>query len=851
MFGFNELQEVLAQWPKVACAQNVAEDSVIERIRQILAATEGGETLAKMDLIPLLRHLLLRESADSGTVKRLRVPAASPWPNKKEWSSHGISSLSAGIDEAFLISATPWYPDWLGSDDRGVFADAFSSKIVREYGECAADPFLEDVTGYSNYSSPGQREAVRAAFLIPPGDTLIVNLPTGSGKSLVGQAPALVHRQEGHLTLFVVPTVALAIDQASKMQAYFQRLPTTTKLWPLAWYGGSSEAERSEMRQRLLNGTQRILFTSPEALTTSLLRTIFEVARNGMLRYLVIDEAHLVTQWGDEFRPAFQMLAGLRNTLLRQSETQPFRTLLMSATFTPETIETLADLFGPSNRVQMVSAVHLRPEPQYWNHLASSKLEKAACIVEALRYAPRPFILYVTTRKDALFWHTTLTTTVGYKRLKRFDGNTPDHERKSVVDAWTANQLDGVVATSAFGVGIDKQDVRTIIHAAIPETLDRFYQEVGRGGRDGKHSISLVVYDDSDWSLPERMATPSLISNELGYARWRALYDSKDNEDEHGCFHVNLEAVRVGLPGSNEENVRWNMRTLLLMSRAGFLSLEVEPSDRLQMEDEEGYSGSLLATMATIKIRLLRHDHLLPEAWEDAISKSRAKTIEAGTRNFKMLKKMLEQNREMSETLAELYRSNSEKWPILVTRVCGGCTADRFDETRDDGYNVPNAIPIHNPELADTTRWCSTFPYLNPKYVPVFYDPEHQHGDVIRLAKWLVSECGAKEISAREGSTLANSQDWRNLYKQSPSGVLIHRGHKDLEEEPYSPLSRITVFDSHINGDQILQALSLQRPLHLVLYPLETTDPNHPLRKMADTATNSVRLEQLIAVIHQ
>jgi len=156
--------------------------------------------------------------------------------------------------------------------------------------------------------------------------------------------------------------------------------------------------------------------------------------------------------------------------------------------------------------------------------------------LEALRHAPRPFILYLTTREDARAWFNTLKFSEGYQRIRRFDGETPDEERKAIISAWVANKIDGVVATSAFGVGMDKQDVRTIIHATIPETLDRFYQEVGRGGRDGKHSISLLVYGDSDWSIPKSMATPTIISNELGFARWRALYDSRQDCQEENCF---------------------------------------------------------------------------------------------------------------------------------------------------------------------------------------------------------------------------------------------------------------------------------------------------------------------------
>ena len=847
-FGFNELQTCLAEWPASPPDPSTSEDPLIDRIRQILLASSGGGTLAKADLQPLVRHLLLHETAKSNYPKELRVPAKQGWPTASEWVQHGLSALSVG-KEAYLLSAQTWNPSCLDATDDGVFADAFSDKTVRQDGRCPADPFIEAVTGFTDYSSPGQRESIRATFLIPPGDTLIVNLPTGSGKSLVGHAPALIHRQEGHLTIFVVPTVALAIDQARQIEPLLLRAGASRQRWPLAWYGGLSASERSEIRQRMLNGTQGILFTSPEALTTSLLRTVFEVARIGMLRYLVIDEAHLVTQWGDEFRPAFQALAGLRNSLLRQSGNFPFRTLLLSATFTPETIETLANLFGPPDRVQMVAAVHLRPEPQYWwSHAPNSEVKREQ-VIEALRHAPRPFILYVTTRYDARNWYNTLRIS-GVQRIRLFDGDTKDDERESIIDAWRANQLDGVVATSAFGVGIDKQDIRTIIHATIPETLDRFYQEVGRGGRDGKPSASLLVYEDSDWSIPKNMATPTIISNELGFARWKTLYGGRLDDRGDGSFTVNLNSIRTGLTGNNDENVRWNMRTLLLMSRAGFLRLELEPSAQGDLDDDDARS-SMLATLATFRVRLLREDHLLPESWEEAVSGSRKKTLEAGRRNLHLMQRMLVGRHEVSEILADLYRNHSAQWPIVVTRVCGGCPSDRHAEFRESYYHVPTASPVHRVAPANLDRWQAKFPHLDSRYVPVFYDPQGQKAELLRVLRWLVSECGVQEVSSAKDSWIATSSEGRLLYKQAASGVVIHRNHEELEEEPYTPLARVTIFDPQLTASQIQLARLIRRPLHIVMYPLQTPDPDHTSRRLTDTATNSARLEQLYAVIHQ
>lgn len=867
-FDYHELQRCLSSWPSIQIPTIKADDSVFDRIRQILALMARGEKLQKADFQPLIRHILIHESlrkrqpivgdddvVESSDVSNaaLRVPFGEAWPSPDEWESHGVKTMMIGTDSLFL-TARPWDPIWIRGREHGVFTDAFSDKYVREDGRCLADPFISDVTAYSHYSSPGQREAVRAAFLIPPGETLIVNLPTGSGKSLVGQVPSLVYPQDGNLTLFVVPTVALAIDQAGKMTEYFQKSKKSNQKWPLAWHSDTKKEDKSEIRRRLQDGTQRILFVSPETLTTSLLRTVFDVARNGMLSYLVIDEAHLVTQWGAAFRPAFQVLAGLRNSLLEMLKKEnlvAFRTLLLSATFTPETTETLANLFGPRDCVQMVAAVHLRPEPQYWFSCAGSFHERVDQVLEALRHAPRPFILYVTEPSEALRWKTILEHQAGYRRVDRFDGDTQGSKRDTIISAWNRNELDGIVATSAFGVGIDKADVRTIIHATIPETLDRFYQEVGRGGRDGKNSVSLVVYENQDWSSSKRMANPKLISDELGYERWEALYKSRKKYGDHdGIFPIDIRAIRAGRKNSNDEDVRWNMRTLMLMSRAGLIEILVDPSNVLE-EDGVEKSLSPFASMTSFRIRLLDDNHSSRKAWETKISESRQLTYTSGKQNLELMKGILQGGREVAKTLAELYRNNSNKWSVEVAKVCGGCPSDRFVRMQNNLYKVPIPTSIHKIFNSKLNRWDSIFPHLNKEYVPVFYSPETSLESVLRLIKWVVKECGVLEVCADDSSAIIKHNDWHNLYKNSPNGFVIHRNLNQLDQEPYTPLARVTFFDSLVTKQEIEKALLLQRPMHIVLYPTTVPDPTNATRLYSDAVMNSISLTQLNSVINQ
>lgn len=854
MFDYAELQATLAGWPKGAIPENSVDDQLLERVRQILlhARNAQGEGSWKGDLQPLIRQVLLRQSSRGQQRTRLRVPVAAGWPTAREWAAHEVSTLPSP-DGALILLAEPWTSTWLDGGGMDLFADAFAERKQRRDSHCPADPFLVAATGHSSYSCPGQREAIRAAFLMRPGNTLIVNLPTGSGKSLVGQAPALMLSQEGNLTLFVVPTVALAMDQERQMAAYFHKNKSVLGKWPLAWHGGISADARAEIATRMRDGTQRILFTSPEALTTSLLSIVFEVARAGMLRFLVIDEAHLVTQWGDEFRPAFQALAGVRNALLRQAPNDGFCTLLLSATFTSETVETLSSLFGPPERVEMISAVHLRPEPQYWFSKAASPFEKETRILEALRRAPRPFIMYVTTRAAAQGWTSILRGREGLRRIECFHGNTPDERRAEIIDKWASNELDGVIATSAFGVGIDKRNVRTVIHAAIPETLDRFYQEVGRGGRDGCASVSLLVHDDSDWGMPESLAKPKLISDELGFERWRALYGSRTTEDK-GLIKIDLEAVPSYLRESNDYSVGWNMRTLLLMCRAGLIELDVEPS--VQGVGIDDFSpSSPLAAMATVRIRILNSAHLLQDVWENAVGPIRAVTQGTAQRSLRLMMQLLTQGAEVSNTLAQLYGISSKRWPVQVTRVCGGCPADRAWRQDELAYRVPMAAPIWQVRSGDMALWAEHFPWLDPTLVLIFYDDTESADKVrravVKFVGWLVKSCRVQEVAADRESSIARTPGWRDLYLRARDGVVVHRELQQYEEEPYSPLARATVLEGGIEEHLLEKVRMLRRPSHFVLLPKRTPDPGNSGRLLCDIVTNSASLEHLLKIISQ
>ncbi|NJO53056.1 MAG: ATP-dependent DNA helicase RecQ, partial [Leptolyngbyaceae cyanobacterium RM2_2_4] len=371
--------------------------------------------------------------------------------------------------DCFVLSACPWTPEWL-PESEAVSPEPPLSKSNAERRNCSpvpGDPFLS-LLGHETYQSVGQREAIRAILTAPPGATLVVNLPTGSGKSLCAHLPAQLKSDPVGVTIVVVPTVALAIDQERSFKE------KTGINYATAYYYDTSvdgQERRDEIRDRIRQGTQAIVFTSPEGLIESLSHSVYQAARQGFLKYFVVDEAHIVEQWGDEFRPEFQELAGFRRDLLRLTS---FPTLLLTATVTESCLDTLETLFGQPGSFQVVSSVQLRPEPAYWFAWCSSWEERRQRLIEALHNLPRPLIIYGSKVADVDRWYGELQR-AGFKRIAKMTGKSNQQDRWQLLEAWRNQQIDVVVATSAFGLGVDLPDVRAVIHVCIPETIDRFY----------------------------------------------------------------------------------------------------------------------------------------------------------------------------------------------------------------------------------------------------------------------------------------------------------------------------------------------------------------------------------------
>jgi superfamily II DNA or RNA helicase len=849
---FGSLQDVLLNLSRLGQPSRCS-DGVFDRLGQILSASQGtGQLHSPRDAMALFRHVLRRQSLHSGHQAQLRVPSGVGWPSRTEWAAFDIRAHSEANGH-FLIEARPWRAEWLDESDNPVFEDIFAERNVRLDWHRLIDPFLGEASGFENYVSPGQREAVRSAFLLPPGETLLVALPTGSGKSFVAQAPILARGLEGGLSLCVVPTTALVLDQARQMREMLKRRFPRRDVPPLAWHAGLGAEERTAIKAAIREGRQGIVYCSPEAVTGSLLPSLYDAARAGLLSYLIVDEVHLVSQWGDGFRPAFQMLAGVRRGLLAACPAaRRFRTLLMSATLTPDTVETIDALFGPARTVQMVASIHLRPEPQYWIYREDDPEDKERKVLEILRHAPRPFILYVTKRSDAKRWIKRLRKE-GYERIDCFHGETGHADRLRIISEWSDNRLDGIVATSAFGVGIDKTDVRTVVHASVPETLDRFYQEVGRGGRDGCPSASFLIYSRQDQETANQIASPSLISDDLAFERWSTMYGASTQLDAIGrLLELDLAVVPPRLRRQSDYNQSWNMRTLIMMARAGMLELESQPPSRIaQQEDEtdtaferrsdEHWAEYFQRTV----VGMSEFGHMSQERFEGLISDERQRAFDSATENKALLDKLLRGTTEVSLLLDNLYRSNAPGRSVIVSRACGGCPVHRRTDSAITDYSAPPAYGIEHVGHFDLSLFAHRFPQLDlrePVILPV--DDPVEDSALVALLRDLVAMFGVREIGMSTAFRERNPA-LRTLHKHSDDHLLLLQS---LEEEELWPssyeLPRVTLWTGMPGIGLPRSLFSMKRPLHVIVASAMTPDPWNASRRIADTGTNVLAVDQ-------
>jgi ATP-dependent DNA helicase RecQ len=330
---------------------------------------------------------------------------------------------------------------------------------------------------------PGQLEAMTAVMA---GRDALVVMPTGAGKSAIFQVPALL--LDGP-TVIVSPLISLQHDQVAGLLDHGNAPSTAREL-----NSTTGAAEREQIYQALITGELRYLFLAPEQLAKSDVLHRLAEAKPSLF---VVDEAHCVASWGHDFRPDYLRLGDAAETLGRPP------VLALTATASRPVRDEIADALRLRDPLIVVAGFD-RPN-LYLEVLSSSDPDRRRELV--LDQATRDTgsgIVYTATRRETEEYAAALTDRG--RRAKPYHAGLRKADRSATHDAFLAGAVDIVVATTAFGMGIDKPDIRFVVHAALADSLDAYYQEIGRAGRDGASARAVLVHGPGDLGLRRFLA---------------------------------------------------------------------------------------------------------------------------------------------------------------------------------------------------------------------------------------------------------------------------------------------------------------------------------------------------------
>lgn len=354
--------------------------------------------------------------------------------------------------------------------------------------------------GYPDFR-PAQRGVV--ASVLAGRDTLAI-LPTGGGKSLCFQIPALALPG---FTIVVSPLIALMQDQVAAL--------ARRGIGAAALNSTLAAENQRAILDDLAGGSLKLLYTSPERLE----RLAAELdARNRRPALLAVDEAHCITEWGHDFRPGFRRLARLRWRLGRP----PVVALTGSAT--PAVRRDIAQAlklgaWGTSRGYDHHQGSFDRPNLWFGVRRVKSRRERWSALLDLLRRDDRMALVYAPTRNATEGLSRELVR-AGFRAAPYHAGLTKG-ERATALERFLNDELEVVVATSAFGMGIDKPDVRLVVHWTMPPTLESYYQEAGRAGRDGEFARCILLVDDDDARLHRAQLDVTFPPEELAERIWR------------------------------------------------------------------------------------------------------------------------------------------------------------------------------------------------------------------------------------------------------------------------------------------------------------------------------------------
>ncbi|AWA31304.1 RecQ family ATP-dependent DNA helicase [Flavobacterium magnum] len=382
-------------------------------------------------------------------------------------------------------------------------------------------------------------------------------LPTGGGKSICFQVPALM--QDG-LCLVISPLVALMKDQVANLQK--------RNIKAIALTGGLRTEEVSDLLDNCQFGNYKFLYLSPERLQSD---WIIERLKSLSINLIAIDEAHCVSQWGHDFRPAYLKIANLRNHFNKV----PFMALTASAT--PKVQQDIISGLG----MKEVSVFQKSFERKNIAYMVFETEDKLHRITQILKKNPEPSIIYVRNRKSCHDMSSQLQS-LGFSATY-YHGGLPAAEKSRNMQSWMEEKAQVIVATNAFGMGIDKGNVKNVIHVQLPENIESYYQEAGRAGRNEEKAFAVLLYHRSDTTqarsqfisvLPDKEFLTRVFVKLCNYLR--IAYG--EGIDERFGFNLNHFCTQYDFPVLKTYNA------LQFLDRQGVVSLSQEFSEKVSVQ---------------------------------------------------------------------------------------------------------------------------------------------------------------------------------------------------------------------------------------------------------------------------
>jgi ATP-dependent DNA helicase RecQ len=401
---------------------------------------------------------------------------------------------------------------------------------------------------------PLQKEIIESVY--NGKDTLAI-LPTGGGKSICFQVPALI--KEG-ICLVISPLVALMKDQLANLQK--------RDIKAIALTGGIATEEIIDLLDNCQFGNYKFLYLSPERLQAD---WILDRIKSLPINLIAIDEAHCVSQWGHDFRPAYLKISNLKTHFPKI----PF--LALTATATPKVKE---DIIKDLNLQQptIFQKSFARENLAYMVFEVEDKLYR---IQQILAKNPAPSIIYVRNRKSCLDTAAQLNT-LGF-RATYYHGGLSYKEKEKNMRLWMNEEAQVMVATNAFGMGIDKANVKTVIHIQLPENLENYYQEAGRAGRDGNKAFAVLLNSPSDSfqaesqfinNLPDRSFVNVVYIKICSY--FQIAYGEGINEQF--TFNLNHFCTKYSFP------ILKTYHALQFLDQQGIINLSQEFSEKITLQ---------------------------------------------------------------------------------------------------------------------------------------------------------------------------------------------------------------------------------------------------------------------------